>query len=109
MLLINKRKQCEDGLIKNKNIDIDEYRNRFSQSSIILEISSSKHNGFTQRYYEAIFSEKIVLEIKSSDDLNKLINSSKEDISKLKPLPLLDRKKLTDPLLINNWLNKILD
>lgn len=109
LLLIHKRKQCEDGLIKNKNIDIDEYRNRFSQSSIILEISSLKHNGFTQRYYEAIFSEKVVLEIKSSDDLNKLINSSKEDISKLKPLPLLDRKKLTDPLLINNWLHKILD
>lgn len=109
LTLINKRKQCPHGLLKNKSINISEYRERFSQASIILEMSRPSHNGYTQRYYEAIFSEKIVVNINSDSELEKLINTTKEDVCKLKPISKIERKKLTNPLLIGSWLERILN
>lgn len=96
-------------IVQKIPVEPEAYTARFTNSDLILELPRNKQDGFTQRYYEALFYNKVVIgERHCMYLIDDFMNFTISDIDSIKPIISKSDKDLLKILPVSNWIEYIL-
>ncbi|CAK2950393.1 conserved hypothetical protein [Vibrio crassostreae] len=107
---LNSKYEGSATMVQSSTVESEDYIARFVNADIILELPRDKQEGFTQRYYEALYYNKIVIgEHHGMYLISDFMEFTRSNIESIKPIISKYDEELLKVLPVNCWVEYILN